>query len=71
MEALEIVDRALRKIALRETIDTILDEVARANENVDAHSDWVAFANARVRVANSSVEELEKLDELFKSNRVP
>ena len=71
VEALNIVDRALRKIDATMTVDNILDEIRCANENDDEHTDWVAFANARVRAAKASVEELDKLDDFFRSNRAP
>ena len=70
IEALNIVDRALRKID-PQTIEKILDEIRCANRNDDSHTDWVAFANARVRAAKASYEELDRLDEFFRSNRAP
>ena len=71
IEALNIVDRALRKIDLKQTVEHILDEIRRANETDDEHTDWVAFAEARVSVANASLEKLDQLDEFFKRNRAP
>ena len=71
IEALNIVDRALRKIDLTETIEKILEEIRRANESDDAHTDWVAFAKARVRAAKASGEKLDQLDEFFRSSRAP
>ena len=71
IEALNIVDRALRKIDLKQTVEHILDEIRSANETDDEHTDWVAFAEARVNVANASLEKLDQLDEFFKRNRAP
>ena len=71
VEALGIIDRALRKTGLTQTAENILDEIRSANESDDQHTDWVAFANARVRAAKASGEELDKLDELFRSSRAP
>ena len=71
IEALNIIDRALRKIDLTQTVEKILDEIRRANESDDDHTDWVAFAKARVRVAKASREELDQLDEFFRENRAP
>ena len=71
IEALDIIDRALRKIDLTQTIDNILDEIRCANENDDDQTDWVAFAEARVRAAKASDENLAQLDEFFRKNRVP
>ena len=71
IEALNIVDRALRKIDSTQTVENILDEIRHANEHDGEHTDWVAFANARVQAAKASVEELDQLDEFFKSNRAP
>ncbi len=71
IEALGIVDRALRKIALTQTIENILDEIQCANNSDDEDTDWLAFAKARVRVTTSSREELNQLDEFFRTNRAP
>ena len=71
VEALKIIDRALRKIALTETIENILNEILQANESDDKHTDWVAFADARVSAAKASVKELDRLDEFFRSSRAP
>ncbi|MCY3886392.1 MAG: response regulator [Chloroflexi bacterium] len=70
VEALNVVDRALRKMDLT-TVETILDEIRLANESDHELTDWVAFANARVRAAQASGEELDRLDEFFKTNRAP
>ena len=71
VEALNIIDRALRKIDLTQTVENILDEIRCANESDDDHTDWVAFAKARVRVGKASREELDQLDEFFRKNRAP
>ena len=71
VEALNIVDRALRKIDLTQTVERILDEIRGANESGDEHTDWVAFAKARVRTTKASLEELDQLDEFFRKNRAP
>ena len=71
VEALNIIDRALRKTDLTETVESILDEIRCANESDDGHTDWVAFAKARVRVAEASREDLDRLDELFRKSRAP
>ena len=70
VEALNIIDRALRKIDLMQTVENILDEIRCANES-DDHTDWVAFAKARVHVAKASREELDQLDEFFRKTRAP
>ena len=71
VEALNIVDCALRKIDLTQTVERILDEIRRASESDDKHTDWVAFANARVRAAKASDEELDQLDDFFRRHRAP
>jgi len=71
IEALNIIDRALRKMDLTRTVESILDEIRRANESADEHTDWVAFAKARVRAAKASGEELDQLDKFFRKNRAP
>ena len=71
VEALNIVDRALRKIDLIKTVENILDEIRCANESDDERTDWVAFANACVRAAKASDEELDQLDEFFRKKRIP
>lgn len=71
VEALNIVDRALRKIDLNQTIDKILDEIRFANESDDERTDWVEFAKARVRAAKSSGEKLDQMDDFFRKNRAP
>ena len=71
VEALSIIDRALRKIDLTQTVENILNEVRSANESDDDHTDWVAFANARVRASKTSSKELDQLDQFFRSNRTP
>ena len=71
IEALNIVDRALRKIDSTQTIENILHEIACASENDEEHTDWVAFANACVHAAKTSREKLDQLDEFFRKNRAP
>lgn len=71
IEALDIIDRALRKTDLTETIDNVLDEIRCANESDEDHTDWVAFAEARIRASKTSSEVLDQLDEFFRKNRTP
>ena len=71
IESLDIVDRTLRKIDSTNTIDDLVEEIRIANESDDEHTDWVAFAKARVRVAAASRKELDRLDDFFKKNRAP
>ena len=70
-EALDIVDRALRKVDATQTLEVILDEIRSANEHDDEQTDWMAFANARVRASQASADELEQLDEVFRMSRAP
>ena len=71
VEALEIIDRALRKTDLLQTVENIVDEIRFANESDDDETDWLAFAEARVRASKTSSEDLDRLDEFFRKNRVP
>ena len=71
VEALGIIDRSLRKTDLTQTVDNILEEIRCANESDNKDTDWVAFAEARVRAAKASSEDLDRLDEFFKKNRAP
>ena len=71
IEALDIIDRALRKLDLRQTIESILDEIRCANRSDYDDTDWVSFAEARVRAARASSEELDRLDEFFRKIRAP
>ena len=71
VEALSIIDRALRKTDLTQTVESILDEIRCASETDDDHTDWVALAKARVRVAKASGEELDQLDVFFRKYRAP
>lgn len=71
IEALDIIDRALRKTDSTQTVENILDEIRCANESHDDHTDWVAFAEARVRAGKASGEDLDRLDEFFRKNRAP
>ncbi len=71
VEALGIIDRALRKVDLTQTIETMMDEIDRANKKNDEQTDWLEFANARVRTAEASGKELDQLDEFFRKNRAP
>ena len=71
VEALGIIDCALRKIDLTQTIENMMDEIHRANKENDEQTDWLEFANARVRTAKASGEELDQLDEFFRKNRAP
>ena len=71
IEALNIIDRALRKIDFTQTMESILQEIQRANESDDTQTDWVAFASARVNAAEPWGEDLDRLDEYFRRNRTP
>lgn len=71
IEALRIIDRALRKLDSNQTIKSVLDEIRWANESNDDDTDWVAFAEARVRALSASSEDLDRLDEFFRRNRAP
>ena len=71
VEALGIIDRALRKVDLTQTIEAIMDEIRGANENDNEQTDWVAFARVRVRTAKAPGEKLDQLDEFFRKNRAP
>lgn len=70
IEALGIIDLALRKTELTQTMEKILDEIRGANE-IDDDTDWVAFAEARVHAAKASSEDLDRLDGFFRKNRAP
>ena len=71
VEELGIIDRALRKLEPTKTIENLLKEIRIANETEDDHTDWVAVAEARVRAAQASSEDLDRLDEFFRKNRAP
>ena len=71
VESLRIIDRALRKTDLMQTVESIRDEIRSANESEHELTDWVAFARARVRAAKTTEEELDQLDQFFRSNRAP
>ena len=71
IEALDIIDRALRKIDSTQTIESILREILRANESDDAQTDWVSFAAARVHASEAWGEDLDRLDKYFRRNRAP
>ena len=71
VESLTIIDRALRKTNMTQTIESILDEIRCANESENEQTDWVAFADARVRASQTSSKELDQLDQFFRSNRAP
>lgn len=68
---LQLIDRVLRKLDLLQTMDALLNEFREASTGTEAPTDWVGFAEARMKAASSSRPALEQLDQLFTQHRAP
>ena len=69
--SLDLVDGALRKLDLRNTMESVLSLIEEAEERARAEPDWSQIAKSTVRVAGVSQEDFDELDSWLNKNRFP
>ena len=67
---LNLVDDVVRKTNPMDSARAIVNAVERASMRSDEATDWVAFANASLRVCGVNEKALESLDSFLQANRL-